>query len=121
MVTSSHRVEVEVGVDEQASTSPSGPAAAALPAGTLLDFTLLTEKIIDKRRQRRSNATIDYILRRVVYRVERSTGLYRPDSPCTTRIIVILRLVDTYGVACLRSTLLMARTWQTPVLCKWSY
>ena len=36
MVTSAHRVEVEVGADGHASASPSGAAAAAPPAGAVL-------------------------------------------------------------------------------------
>jgi hypothetical protein len=32
-VTNAHRVEVEVGADMRANASPSGAAAAALPAG----------------------------------------------------------------------------------------
>jgi hypothetical protein len=39
MVTSAHRVEVEVGADRHASAPPSGAAAAAPPEGALYNTT----------------------------------------------------------------------------------
>jgi hypothetical protein len=38
MVTNAHRVEVEVGADGPASATPSGAAAAAPPAGAVIEI-----------------------------------------------------------------------------------
>jgi hypothetical protein len=45
MVTSAHRVEVEVGADGHASASLSGAAAAAPPAGAAISPIIICEFI----------------------------------------------------------------------------